>query len=112
MKLSQLAAKPQLIEIKLDDEETLAKYGEAVTFHIWDRQSMDTFVKLATIDYKEFGSVAELMKALVLDEEGKPIVNDELVLPTDLLMKAITKVIETLGKSVTPSTGTTIESTK
>ena len=112
MKLSQLAAKPQLIEIKLDDAETITSYGEAVTFHIWDRQSMDTFVKLATIDYKDFGTVAELMKALVLDEEGKPIVNEELVLPTDLLMKAITKVIETLGKSVTPPTGTTTEISK
>jgi hypothetical protein len=104
MKLSQLAAKPQLIEVILDDEETVAKYGEAVTFHVWDRQNMNTFIKLATLDYNDFGTIASLMNELVLDDQGNPIVNDDLVLPTDLLMKAITKVIETLGKSVTPPT--------
>lgn len=112
MKLSQLAAKPQLIEVKLDDEETIAKYGEAVTFHIWDRQNMDTFIKLATLDNKDIGSIAELMNTLVLDEEGKPIINNDLVLPTDLLLKSITKVIETLGKSATLPTGTTTEISK
>lgn len=112
MKLSQLAAKPQLIEIKIDDEETLAKYGEAVSFYIWDRQNMDTFVKLATLDYKEFTNVADIMKQLVLDEDGKSVINDDLALPTDLILKAITKVIETLGKSVTPPTGMTTEITK
>ena len=104
MKLSQLAAKPQLIEVVLDDEETLAKYGEAVTFKIWDRQNMNTFIKLATLNYEDFGSIAGLMNDLVLDDEGNPIVSEDLVLPTDLLMKAITRVIETLGKSVTPPT--------
>jgi hypothetical protein len=112
MKLSQLAAKPQLIEVILDDEETIAKYGEAVSFMIWDRQNMNTFIKLATLNYEDFGSIAELMNDLVLDDEGKPIVNEDLVLPTDLLMKAIVKVIDTLGKSVTPLTEMKTENSK
>jgi hypothetical protein len=112
MKLSQLAAKPQLIEVILDDEETIAKYGEAVTFNIWDRQNMNTFIKLATLNYEDFGSIAELMNDLVLDDNGKPIVQEDLVLPTDLLMKAITRVIDTLGKSVTPLTEMKTETSK
>ena len=47
MKLSQLTAKPQLIEISLDDEATIKEFGEPVTFSTWDRQNMDTFMKLA-----------------------------------------------------------------
>jgi hypothetical protein len=112
MKLSQLAAKPQLIEIVLDDEETITKYGESVSFMIWDRQNMSTFIKLATLNYEDFGSIAELMNELVLDDEGKPIATDDLVLPTDLLMKAITRVIDTLGKSVTPPTEMKTETSK
>jgi hypothetical protein len=112
MQLSKLAAKPQLIEVILDDEETVTQYGEPVTFMIWDRQNMNTFIKLATLDYQNFGSIASLMNELVLDDQGNPIVSDDLVLPTDLLMKAITKVIETLGKSITPPTGMTTETSK
>lgn len=107
MKLSQLAAKPQLIEITLDDSDVLALYKEPVTFYIYDRQDMDTFVQLATLDFQDFGKLAGLMKRLVLNENGEPIITDEVSIPSDLLMKAITKVIETLGKSVTPTTETT-----
>ena len=104
MKLSQLAAKPQLIKITLDDEDTVKEFGEALDFYIHDRQSMDVFVRLATLDYTNFGQVASLVKELVLDEEGKTVVKDDLVLPTHILMKAITKVIEELGKSVATTT--------
>ena len=47
MKLSQLTAKPQLIEVTIDDEDTIKEFGEAITFHTWDRQPMDVFMKLA-----------------------------------------------------------------
>lgn len=101
MKLHQIAAKPQLIKVVLDDEEVIQTFGESLEFYMWDRQSMSSFVKLATIDYQQFGQVAEIVKEFVLDEEGNPVVKDDLVLPTNIMMKAITKVIDTLGKSVT-----------
>jgi hypothetical protein len=101
MKLTQIAAKPKLIKVEINDEQTISEFGEALEFWIWDRQSMDTFVKMATIDYKDFGALTQIVRDLVLDEEGKPVVSDELVLPSHILMKAINVVVETLGKSVT-----------
>lgn len=100
MKLSQLAAKPQLIEIKLDDAGTVEKYGEALVFWIYDRQSIQTFAKMATLKTDDFGSAAELIKDLILDENGTKVITDDSILPTDVMMKAITRVIEELGKSV------------
>jgi len=100
MKLSQLAAKPQLIEIKLDDEGTVTKYGEALIFWIYDRQSIQTFAKMATVKAEDFGAAAELVKDLILDESGNKVINNDSILPTDVMMKAITRVIEELGKSV------------
>lgn len=100
MKLSQLASKPQLIQIKLDDANTIEKYGEALEFWIYDRQSIQTFAKMATIKPDDFSSAADLVKDLILDEQGNRVINDESILPTDVMMKAITKVIEELGKSV------------
>jgi hypothetical protein len=112
MKLNQLAAKPQLVKVEINDEETVTEFGEALEFWVWDRQNMDSFIKLATLDYNDFGKVADLVKELVLDEQGQPVIKDDLSLPTNILMKVITTVVETLGKSVSPSMMTTTETSK
>lgn len=98
MKLSQITSEPQLIEIKLDDEDTIKEYGEALTFHTWDRQPMDVFLRLANVDQKNTGDLINIVKTLILDEDGKQILSDKNMLPTGILMKAIAKVTEQLGK--------------
>jgi len=98
MKLSQIAKEPVLIEIKLDDKDTVKEYGEPLVFYTWDRQPMDVFMRLANIDQKNTGDLIEIVKTLILDEEGKQVLNDKNMLPTSVLMKAIQKVTEQLGK--------------
>jgi hypothetical protein len=98
MKLSQLSAKPQLIDIHIDDEDTIKEFGEPIEFWTWDRQPMDVFMKLANADQNNTSSVIEIVKTLILDEKGKEILKDDIMLPTHVLMKAIGKVTEILGK--------------
>jgi hypothetical protein len=98
MKLSQLSAKPQLIEIKIDDEDTVKEFGEAITFHTWDRQPMDVFMKLANMTNNDTASIIDIVKTLILDDNGKEILTKDSMLPTHVLMKAITKVTDLLGK--------------
>lgn len=98
MKLSDLTAEPKLIEITIDDEDTIEQYGEALTFYTYDRQPMDVFLRLANIDQKNAGDLINIVKTLILDENGKQVVTDKSVLPTGVLMKAIAKVTEQLGK--------------
>jgi hypothetical protein len=98
MKLSTLAAKPQLIEITLDDEAIVAEFGEPVVFYTWDRQPIGVFIKLSNINEEKEVGIFEIIRKLILDEEGKEILIDENTLPTSVLMKAITKVTELLGK--------------
>ena len=98
MKLSQLTSKPQLIEIIIDDEDTIKEYNEPLTFHTWDRQPMDVFMKLANADQTNVSSIIGIVKTLILDENGKEILKDDAMLPTNILMKAIGKVTELLGK--------------
>ena len=97
MKLSQLSAKPQLIQVSIDDEDILKEFGEAITFHTWDRQPMDVFMKLANSN-SDTQSIIGVVKTLILDEAGNQILQDDAMLPTHVLMKAITKVTEILGK--------------
>jgi hypothetical protein len=98
MKLTQLAAKPQLVKIELNDEDVVKEYGESLEFWIWDRQPMDQFVRLAKMDASNFEMLVEAVNGMVLDEDGNPVLKDGVVLPTNVMTKVIGKVVETLGK--------------
>jgi hypothetical protein len=99
MKLSAIAAKPQLIEISLDGEEIIKEYGESLVFYTWDRQPMDVFTRLANQGEKaDIVELLDIVRTLVLDEDGKKILTKESTLPTPILMQVINKVITQLGK--------------
>ena len=98
MKLSQLAAKPQLIKLVLDDEETIKEHGEAIEFYTWDRQPLDTFMKLANSDHSNAADMIGVVRTLILDDAGKEIIQKDIMLPSTILIKTIAKIVETLGK--------------
>lgn len=98
MKLSKLSAKPQLVKVELDDEETLKEYQEPLEFYTWDRQPLDVFMKLASTTQDNAGNIIDIVRTLILDEDGKQILNKDNMLPTNVLMKAIGKVTDMLGK--------------
>jgi hypothetical protein len=98
MKLSQIARKPQLIEVTVSDKEIVKEYGEAISFWTWDRQPLEVFLKLSSIDDSNSSALMESVRNLVLDENGKPILTDDISLPNNVLLKVITKVVESLGK--------------
>jgi hypothetical protein len=98
MKLKDLASKPKLIQIILDDEDTIASYGESLEFFTYDRQPIQVFMKLASTQGTDNEAMLELVRKMILDEEGKEIINDEVSIPGPVLMRAITKIVATLGK--------------
>jgi hypothetical protein len=98
MKLSELAKRPQLIEITIDDADIIEEFGEALTFHTWDRQPMAAFLRLASIDQNNVQSVIGAVRDLILDEKGQQILSDDVGLPTKVMMRVITRVVEDLGK--------------
>ena len=106
MKLAQLAAKPQLIKLELADEDIVKQYGEPIEFYIYDRQSMDVFMKLASLDEKNFAQIAEIIKEVILDDTGKKVLSDESLLPMPVMMKVIQNVIEKLGNGVSQTSQT------
>jgi len=97
MKLSQLAAKPQLVEVKLDDADTVKAYGEPLVFHTWDRQPLEIFTKLAAANQSDVGEMVNVVRRLILDEKGKEVIHGETMLPPQILIKAIAKIVEQLG---------------
>ena len=98
MKLAELSQKPELIKIDIDNESLVEKYGETLEFFCFDRQPLDIFTKLANANTADAGSMAMLFKDLILDEDGTPVMKDDLVLPLDVMIEAITLIGERLGK--------------
>jgi len=98
MKLSQLAAKPQLVEVKIDDEDTIKEFGEPLEFYTWDRQPLDIFMKLASATQSDMASMFDVIRKLLLDEHGKEIIVEDKMLPSKVLINCVAKITEILGK--------------
>ncbi len=98
MKLTQITAEPKLVQVFLDDEDTVKEYGESLEFYTWDRQPMTVFIKLAEAEAGKFANIVDVMRELILDEAGKPVMTGQTVLPSKILMRAITKITDLLGK--------------
>lgn len=98
MKISQLASKPQLIKVTIDSEDILKEFGEAVEFWTWDRQPLDVFMKLAQSENGNQAQIIEIVKTLILDEQGKQVIQGENMVPPKVLVASISKVVEILGK--------------
>lgn len=98
MKINQLAAKPQLIKLVLDDKDLVKEFGEAVEFWTWDRQPLDVFMKLAATNGSDYAEMVNVLRTLILDEEGRQVIIGEVMLPTKILVAAMSKITDTLGK--------------
>jgi hypothetical protein len=63
---------------------------------------MDTFMSLASMkEDTQFGEIAKVVAKLVLDEKGNPVLEDGEMLPMDLTVKTVEKVVAHLGNSMT-----------
>lgn len=98
MDLKSLVAKPQLKKILIDDEDTVKEYGEPLEFYVWDRQPVETFMKLADMDKSNFSKVVELVNELILDKDAVRVVEPGMALPQTIYIKAIEKVVAALGE--------------
>lgn len=97
MKLAELAAAPKLIQITIDDSETVEAYGEPVEFWVYDRQDMDTFMKLANVGENNMGEIIKVVNSMVRTEDGECFLGEDKVLPMDLMLKVIEEVVSQLG---------------
>jgi len=98
MKLSELAKKPTLVKITISDEKIVEKYGDELEFFMYDRQPLDIFTKLADVQQDDVGKYIDILKDIILNEDGKSVMSDEMTLPIDVLTEAMRLIGEHLGK--------------
>ena len=98
MKLKELSQKPKLIKLTITEEKLVEKYGDELDFHVYDRQPIDVFTKLANAGEDNIGDMIGLMQQLILDEKGEPVSAEGEILPMDVVSEAVKLVSDTLGK--------------
>jgi hypothetical protein len=98
MKINQLASKPQLVKLTLDSKDIVKTFGEAIDFWTFDRQPLEVFMKLAVNAGDNQAEVLNIVRTLILDEQGQQVIQGENMLPSKVLIEAVAKIVELLGK--------------
>ena len=98
MELGQLAQKPQLVKLTINQKELVEKYGDELEFYMYDRQPLDVFAKLANFDQNDPGGIIQILKTVILNKEGEEVMKDGLQLPMDVVTECIKVAGDTLGK--------------
>ena len=111
MDIKDLAKKPELVKIVLDNEEIVKNYGEAVTFYMKDQVDLNTYFDFFRSQGEKDGDkLTEILRKLVLNEQGQTVLGPDDQLPIDITVELLVKVNECLGKSrtrsLTPKSGT------
>lgn len=110
MDITQLAAKPKLEELTIDDKDIIDRYGEPITFWIMDQMDVATYFNFYKLQQSEDSTLLnDLLRKLILNSEGKACLKKDEVFPVDITLSILVKINEFLGKSnpktSTPTTG-------
>jgi hypothetical protein len=101
MELSKFAQKPSLYEVIMDDADLIATYGEPITFYTWDVVSLKTYFEFYNSRSEQhYDMLAKIMRSLVLDKHGKPLLAEDDELPIDIAAAVIQRLGTMLGKSL------------
>jgi hypothetical protein len=111
MDIKQLAKRPELVEIILDDEGIVKEYGESITFWMKDFVDINTYFDFFRSQNDKTGDeLSQLLAKLILNKEGQAVLAEGETFPIDITIAALTKINECLGKSktkrLTPPDGT------
>lgn len=107
MFLENLVSEPQLVEIKINKEELVEKYGEELVFYIYDRQELDVYMGLAKLSGEDsFSDIANITKKLIRNKDGKLILDKKGQLPPDIMVAVIEESIKQLGNLVAQTSQT------
>lgn len=97
MKLEALASKPTLKKITLDSKEIVEKYGDSVEFWMYDRFDMDMYLRMSQVNGQDVTEISKLVRDVVLNEAGDPVLKSDEVLPPDMMLKVIESAVRQMG---------------
>ena len=100
MNITELAKKPQLEQVSLDDPELVELYGEPITFWMLDFVDINTYFDFFKFQGEQDGeALMTVLRKIILNDQGEPAIATDTVLPVDITFAALAKINEHLGKS-------------
>lgn len=107
MDIKQLAKKPTLTKLEISDSDIVETYGETITFYMVDQFDINTYFSFYRLQQGEDGELLnELLRKLILDADGKPVLEKDEVFPVNLTLAILVRINEFLGKSNAKDTST------
>lgn len=107
MDISKLAKKPQLVKIELDGAEIVEKFGDTIIFYMKDHIGISNYFNFYKLQEAENDEMLnDLLRQLILNEDGSPSLGKDEVLPVELTIAILLKISDFLAKSVTKATST------
>jgi hypothetical protein len=116
MNLSELKTKAKLIELVIEDEDTIKEYGDKIVLYMNDSIDLQTYFDF--YKYKKNDTLNDLvgvLRKIVRDEKGNLMFADDEMMPVLLISRIVGVIDEQLGKSAThkstlKETGTAVTS--
>jgi predicted Zn-dependent protease len=100
MNIKELASKPQLIQVNIDEPTIVEKYGDVITFYTYDVVSLSTYFEFYDARSEgQMNNLEKMIRKLVLSEDGNPAIGEDEDLPIDIATEVVKKIGEVLGKS-------------
>lgn len=107
MDIAKLAQKPQLQKMILDDNDIVERFGEPIIFWIYDHMGISTYFNFYKLQQSEDDNLLnELLRKLILKEDGTPALGPDEVLPVQLVLSILMRINEFLGKSSAKASST------
>jgi len=86
----------------IDQDNIKESYGENIKFWMYDHLSLPLYFDFFKAQSEnDVNKLLLLIKDIILDKDGKKVLDTEHELPVDIFAAAVVKITEHLGKSVT-----------
>lgn len=107
MDISKLAKKPELIKLTISEQDIIERFGEPITFYIKDQFGITDYFNFYKLQKQENDELLnELLRRIILKEDGSPAINDGETLPVSVTLAILMNISDFLGKSDTKATST------
>lgn len=99
MDVSKFAKVPQLTKIEISDKDIVETYGDIITFWIMDEMDIATYFNFYKLQQSQNSDeLNELLRKIVLKEDGVPALKKDEIFPVDLTLAILVGINDFLGK--------------
>jgi hypothetical protein len=96
--IGNFAKKPELVQIVLDSPDIREEFGDEVVFYMKDYVDINTYFDFFRNQTDNAYGLNEIIRRMILNEQGEPILGKDDALPVNLAVAALSKINENLGK--------------